>query len=52
MAENADRLGKVLRSELANLNPEIVTESRGKGLMNAIIIKSTGGRSFFHSFYV
>jgi len=41
MAENSERLGKILRSELANLNPEIVTESRGKGLMNAIVIKST-----------
>ena len=43
MSENSERLGKILRSELANLNPDIVTESRGKGLMNAIIIKSTEG---------
>lgn len=41
MSENSERLGKILRSELANLNPDIVTETRGKGLMNAIVINST-----------
>ena len=43
LAENAERLGKILRAELQNLNPDIVTQVRGKGLLNAIIINETPG---------
>jgi ornithine--oxo-acid transaminase len=38
LAENAERLGKILRSELNKLPKEVVTKVRGKGLLNAIII--------------
>lgn len=43
LAENADRLGKLFRSELEKVieNSEVVTKVRGKGLLNAIIIKPT-----------
>ena len=39
MAENATIMGELLRSELAKLNSPFVTTIRGKGLLNAIVIK-------------
>ena len=39
MAENATIMGELLRSELAKLNSPVVTTIRGKGLLNAIVIK-------------
>jgi ornithine--oxo-acid transaminase len=41
MAENAYRLGKILRSELAKINSPYITNIRGKGLLNGITIKHT-----------
>ncbi|TNN03441.1 hypothetical protein fugu_000470 [Takifugu bimaculatus] len=41
LAENAQRMGELLRSELSKLPKDIVTTVRGKGLLNAIIIKET-----------
>uniref|UniRef100_A0A668AP17 Ornithine aminotransferase n=1 Tax=Myripristis murdjan TaxID=586833 RepID=A0A668AP17_9TELE len=41
LAENADRMGKLLRDELRKLPKDIVTTVRGKGLLNAIVIKET-----------
>lgn len=38
LAENAQRLGEKLRSELRKLPKEIVTTVRGKGLLNAIVV--------------
>lgn len=39
MAENAERLGKLLRDELKALNSPYISLVRGKGLLNAIVIK-------------
>ncbi len=39
MAENATVMGELLRSELAKLNSPFITTIRGKGLLNAIVIK-------------
>lgn len=39
MAENAERLGALLRSELEALQSPYIAEVRGKGLLNAIVIK-------------
>ena len=39
MAENAEKMGARLRAGLANLNSPFVTTIRGKGLLNAIVIK-------------
>ncbi len=39
MAENAEAMGQLLRSELAKLNSPYITTIRGKGLLNAIVIK-------------
>ncbi|XP_067285642.1 ornithine aminotransferase, mitochondrial isoform X1 [Pseudorasbora parva] len=41
LAENADRMGQILRAELNKLPREIVSGVRGKGLLNAIIINET-----------
>ncbi|MDP3667500.1 MAG: ornithine--oxo-acid transaminase, partial [Sediminibacterium sp.] len=39
MAENADAMGQLLRTELAKLSSPFITTIRGKGLLNAIVIK-------------
>jgi ornithine--oxo-acid transaminase len=39
MAENAEKMGARLRAGLANLNSPFITTIRGKGLLNAIVIK-------------
>ncbi|XP_077407341.1 ornithine aminotransferase, mitochondrial [Vanacampus margaritifer] len=41
LADNAERMGQLLRSELRKLPSDIVTTVRGKGLLNAIVIKET-----------
>jgi ornithine--oxo-acid transaminase len=38
LAENADKMGKILRKELSQLPKEVVKIVRGKGLLNAIVI--------------
>ena len=38
MAENSERLGKIVREELRKLPSDVVTIVRGRGLMNAIVI--------------
>jgi ornithine--oxo-acid transaminase len=39
MAENAEAMGELLRSEIRKLNSPFVALVRGKGLLNAIVIK-------------
>jgi ornithine--oxo-acid transaminase len=39
MADNAEKMGEILRSELINLQSPFITTVRGKGLLNAIVIK-------------
>ncbi|XP_033632897.1 ornithine aminotransferase, mitochondrial-like [Asterias rubens] len=41
LSERAEHLGQILRSELGKLDKDIVTLVRGKGLLNAIVIKET-----------
>jgi ornithine--oxo-acid transaminase len=43
LAENAERLGKIFRAELAEFakNNDLVKSVRGKGLLNAILINDT-----------
>lgn len=43
LAENSQRMGELLRSELRKLPKDIVTTVRGKGLLNAVVIKETKG---------
>jgi ornithine--oxo-acid transaminase len=41
LAEKADYLGDILRQGLRDINSPIITAVRGKGLLNAIVIKKT-----------
>ena len=43
LADNADRLGKIFRAEMNKLmqKTDVITKVRGKGLLNAIVIKKT-----------
>ena len=41
MAENAQKLGELFRNELNNINSPYISEVRGKGLLNAIVIAHT-----------
>ena len=43
LAENAEWMGQILRAELRKLPSDVVTCVRGKGLLNAIVIKETKG---------
>ena len=38
MAENADKMGKLLRNELSKIDKDRVRIVRGKGLFNAIVM--------------
>jgi ornithine--oxo-acid transaminase len=39
LAENAERLGILFREELKKIDSDMVELVRGKGLLNAIVIK-------------
>lgn len=41
MCENAESMGKLLRNELVKINSPFISVIRGKGLLNAIVIKHT-----------
>lgn len=43
LADNAERLGKIFRNEMKKLmqKTEVITKVRGKGLLNAIVIRPT-----------
>ncbi len=40
LAENADKMGEIFRTELRNLKHPIIQLVRGKGLLNAMVIKT------------
>jgi len=44
LADNADCLGKILRRELEAIDTDMITLVRGKGLLNAIVIKPKNGK--------
>lgn len=44
LAENAERLGKLFRDELRKIKSDMIELVRGKGLLNAIIIKPKNGK--------
>ncbi len=44
LSENAERLGKILRTELEKIDSDMITLVRGKGLLNAIVIKPKNGK--------
>ncbi|MBN2587895.1 MAG: ornithine--oxo-acid transaminase [Candidatus Fermentibacteraceae bacterium] len=44
LAERADRLGEVLRRELRAIDSEMVPMVRGRGLLNAVVIRPRNGK--------
>ena len=44
LAENTERLGKIFRRGLEEIDTDMITLVRGKGLLNAIVIKPKNGK--------
>jgi ornithine--oxo-acid transaminase len=44
LAENADKLGKIFREEAKKIECDMIELVRGKGLLNAIVIKTKNGK--------
>jgi ornithine--oxo-acid transaminase len=45
LAENAERLGKIFREEFQSIKSEMIELVRGKGLLNAVVIRPKGGKT-------
>jgi ornithine--oxo-acid transaminase len=45
LAENAERLGKIFREEFRSIKSEMIEDVRGKGLLNAVVIKNKEGKT-------
>jgi ornithine--oxo-acid transaminase len=45
LAENAERLGKIFREEIKKINSDMIELVRGKGLLNAVVIKPKNGKT-------
>ena len=45
LAENADRLGKIFRKEFSTIKSDMIELVRGKGLLNAVVIKPKGDKT-------
>jgi acetylornithine/succinyldiaminopimelate/putrescine aminotransferase len=45
LAGNAEKMGKRLREGIASMNSPLVTEIRGRGLLNAIVIDESMGKN-------
>ncbi|MBQ5532458.1 MAG: aminotransferase class III-fold pyridoxal phosphate-dependent enzyme, partial [Bacteroidales bacterium] len=44
LMEKADRLGKIFREEIAKIDSPMIEKVRGKGLLNAVIIRPKDGK--------
>ena len=44
LSENAQRLGEIFRRELNSIKSDMITLVRGKGLLNAVVIKPKNGK--------
>jgi ornithine--oxo-acid transaminase len=45
LAENAARLGKIFRDELGSIKSDMIELVRGKGLLNAVVVRPKGGKT-------
>lgn len=45
LAENADKLGKIFREEIGKIKSDMIEKVRGKGLLNAIVIRPKNGKT-------
>ncbi len=44
LAERAEALGQIFREEMRNINSEMIELVRGKGLLNAVVIRPKNGK--------
>jgi ornithine--oxo-acid transaminase len=44
LAENAERLGKIFRAEFSDIKSDMIELVRGKGLLNAVVIRPKNGK--------
>ena len=45
LAENAEKLGKIFRSKVSQIHSDMIETVRGKGLLNAVVIKPKNGKT-------
>ncbi len=45
LAENAERLGKIFRDEFSSIKSDMIELVRGKGLLNAVVIRNKEGKT-------
>ena len=45
LAENSERLGNIFREEFRSIKSEMIELVRGKGLLNAVVIRPKGGKT-------
>lgn len=45
LAENAEKLGQIFRERMKSMHSDMVEEVRGKGLLNAVVIKPKNGKT-------
>ncbi len=45
LAERAEKLGKIFRSEMEKIQSDMIAEVRGKGLLNAVVIRPKNGKT-------
>jgi ornithine--oxo-acid transaminase len=45
LAENAERLGKIFRDEFSDIESDMIELVRGKGLLNAVVIRPKNGKT-------
>jgi ornithine--oxo-acid transaminase len=45
LEENAERLGKIFRNEFESIDSDMIELVRGKGLLNAVVIKNKEGKT-------
>ena len=45
LEENAERLGKIFRNEFSSIKSDMIELVRGKGLLNAVVIRNQPGKT-------
>ncbi len=45
LVENAEKMGKIFRDEIRNIKSDMIELVRGKGLLNAVVIRNKNGKT-------
>ncbi len=45
LAENAEQMGKIFRDEMKSVQSEMIENVRGKGLLNAVVVRPKSGKT-------